>query len=103
MLFRGEKTVASWMNRQPPGYQVGLSWQNVSIFADARDLASAFEVAQRFAQCDSCLAAHTKFAGDFDFVQRPVIFPGQKREKLFPNSGSVCDHLGETICSVLSI
>jgi hypothetical protein len=91
------------MNGNLPSYQISLTWQDVSILANARDLASAFEVAQRFAQCDPGLAAHTKFPGDFVLVQWPVIFPGQKREKLFPNFGFVHNHFDETVCSVLSI
>jgi hypothetical protein len=101
--FRREKRIARRMNRQFPGYQIGLSRQDISVLPDARDLTSAFEVAQSFAQYDSCPSAHTKFPRDLDLVQRPVIFPGQKREKLFPNCGFVYDHFGETICSVLSI
>jgi len=35
--------------------------------------------------------------------ERPVIFPLQERQNLFSNFTSVCSHLGETICSGLSI
>ena len=84
-LFRGEKPIADWMDRQFAGYEVSLSRQDVPVLPDSRDLASAFEVAQRSAQRDSCPAAHAKFFGDLDLVQRPVIFPGQQRENLFSN------------------
>jgi hypothetical protein len=102
-VFRGEKRITSWMDGYLPGYQISLSRKDVSILPDARDLTSAFEVAQRFAQRDSRTAAHANFPSDLNLVQRPIIFPRQERENLFPDLRSICDHLSETIWSGLSI
>jgi hypothetical protein len=74
-LFQSEKTVARWMKRQLPGYQVGLSREDVSILPDARDRSRTLEFTQRFAHGISLRAGRAKFSSDIGSVQRPVIFP----------------------------
>ena len=90
------------MNGQFAGYEVGLSWKNIPVLADARDLASALELTQGFPQCNSFAGSQAKFAGDLYLVERPVIFSRQERQNLFSNLTSVYSHLVETIGSSLS-
>ena len=71
--FWCEKSVADLMNRQFAGYEIGLRRKNISVLADARDLARALELAQCFAQCNSSGAAESDFASDLSLVRRPVI------------------------------
>jgi hypothetical protein len=47
-FFRHEKAVPSLMNRQFTGYEVCFSRKNVSVLADARDLACSLELTQCF-------------------------------------------------------
>jgi hypothetical protein len=98
----GEKSVADLMNRQFAGYEVGLSRKNISVLADARDLALALELTQCFPQCNSFTGSQAKFASDIGLVERPVIFSCQQRQNLFSNLTSVYSHLGETIGSTLT-
>src|SRR5437867_4474764 len=100
--FWYEKSVADLMNRQFAGYEVGLSRKNISVLADARDLAPALELTQGFPQCNSFTGSQAKFASDIGPVQWSVIFSCQQRQNLFSNLTSVYSHLGEIIGSSLS-
>ena len=101
-FFRREKAVAGRMNRQFSSYEIRLGGKNISVLADACDLARALELTQYFPQCNPLAGGQVKFATDVDLVKRPVIFPRHERQNLFSNITSVCGHLGETIWSGLS-
>ncbi len=67
-FFRGEETVASWIDRQFARYQVSFGRQDVSVFPNPRYLPFALELPQRAAQCNACLVAHANFPSNLDRV-----------------------------------
>src|SRR5438045_8964407 len=73
------------MNRQFSSYEIRLGGKNISILADACDLARALELTQYFPQCNPLAGGQVKFATDVDLVKRSVIFPRHERQNLFSN------------------
>src|ERR1700680_776811 len=97
--FDNEEAVAGLMDRQCAGDKIGFGRQNVTILANARDLAGAFQLTQNFAQGDSFAAGQIELARDVDLIEWPVVFPSEKRANLFSNFTSVLSHASESILS----
>jgi hypothetical protein len=80
IAFAREKAVAGLANPQPAGDEIGLLRQDVTIRADAGDLAGVFQIAQRLPDLAPVVTAQAKRASQFLAVERTILWPAEEGE-----------------------
>ena len=85
------------MNRQFASDEIGFGGENVTIFADAYDLAGVLKLAERSPNQSAIAAFCAELLCNLVSVQRPIIGSAQQGESLFSNCATVFAHLDETI------
>jgi dihydropteroate synthase len=103
-VFRGDKEIllagffarqegeAGLVDRDRAGNQVRFRRQDVTVLANARDLAVAFHLAQDSVQIHPDAALAAERLAQLDIVERPVIWRAQQIEDLFAQLGGVVLH-----------
>ena len=100
-FFRNKKTVTRLMDRQLPDHEIGFGRKDITILANANDLARAFQLAQSFPDRNAVPAVQAERTRDLVSIARPVIRRPQERQHLFSNCATVFGHVGETILEIV--
>ena len=80
VIFPDQKAEAALVNLEFPGDEVSLGGEDVAILANARDLAVALEMAERFLEQAAMVALHPEGAAKLDFIERPIFRPAHEGE-----------------------
>ena len=96
-LICHQKAVARLMDRQFSGDQISLRRQDVTILADPRDLARAFQLAQDLVETHPHSALASQLGRDLVLVEGPVILVPEQSDYFCSYIASVFGHLSENI------
>jgi hypothetical protein len=102
-FFRNQKAVARLMDRQLPGHEIDFGRKDVTILANANDLARIFQFAQNFSDRNAVPALQAERTRDLVSIARPVIRRPQERQHLFSNCATVFGHINETIMEIVDL
>jgi hypothetical protein len=82
-LLARKESVASLVNMQCAGNEIGLRGQHITVFADARDLSRLFHLPQQGVQTHLHSALSAKRFSQLDVIERPIFRGPQQTEDLF--------------------